>query len=164
MATTWILISLHLASPLYTRAYCGLKKYKKFSGTVQHDYKLIECVKMTSLCLLLPLGRVRAANVGATGTGATATGIDLTDLIAAKDGKQTKSPREASAESRKSAAGGEEMAGLRLNLCAASPAWQTVGTEEAGIGEAETEEAEIEEVGTRVVTSSQVWTKELRVE
>lgn len=51
MATTWILIFLHLASPLYTRAYCGLKKYKKFSGTVQHDYKLIECVKMTSLCV-----------------------------------------------------------------------------------------------------------------
>lgn len=82
----------------------------------------IEPVKMTSLCLLLPLGRVQAANAGATGTGATATGIDLTDSIAAKDGKRTKSPREASAESRKSAAGGEETAGLQLNLCAASPA------------------------------------------
>lgn len=76
-----------------------------------------------------PLGQAPAVSVVATETGTIATGIGLTDSTAARDGRvvatgvaRTKSPREASAESRRSAAGGAETVGPPLILCVAWPA------------------------------------------
>lgn len=62
------------------------------------------------------LGQAPAVSVAVTETGAIATGIDLTDSIAVRDGKAVmtgaaKSPRGASAESRRTAVGGAETAG-----------------------------------------------------
>ena len=81
----------------------------------------------------------------------------------------TKSQREASAESRRSAEGGLETAGPRLTPCVASPAWLTTGTEEVGTGEAETKEvgtgeAETKEAETEEVGTGEAETKEAETE
>uniref|UniRef100_A0A8D2ZDA0 Eukaryotic translation initiation factor 4 gamma, 1a n=1 Tax=Scophthalmus maximus TaxID=52904 RepID=A0A8D2ZDA0_SCOMX len=97
------------------------------------------------------LGQAPVVSAVATETGASARRIGLTDLTAVRDGMGattgaagTKSPRGASAESRRSAAGGlETEAGT-----------EEAGTEEAGTEEAETEEAGTEEAGTGVQAKS----------
>ena len=97
-------------------------------------------------------------NVVETGTGVSATGIALTNSVAAKDAMGAKSPREATAESHESAVGGVETAAAPLSPFVASPAWLTIGTEEAEIEEAGTGEAETEAVGTGVqAKTSWVW-------
>lgn len=62
------------------------------------------------------LGRAPAASAAVTETGAIETGIGSTDSTAARDGRAVttgaaKSPRGASAESRRTAVGGAETAG-----------------------------------------------------
>lgn len=95
-----------------------------------------------------------------TETGATTTEIALTDLLAAKDATGAKSPREASAGSRRSAGGGAARAEPQTSPCAASPAWPTAETEAAETGEVETEAAEIEEVKTVETENKEVETEE----
>lgn len=74
-----------------------------------------------------PLGQAPAVSV--VETGPIATGIGLIDLIAVRDGRDAmagaarpKSARGASAESRRSTAGGVETVGQRMSPCVAWPA------------------------------------------
>lgn len=60
---------------------------------------------------------------------------------------------------------GAETAGPQQNLCAALPAWPTIGTEEAETEAVGTEEAEIkvvgtEEAGTKAVETGEAMTEE----
>lgn len=78
---------------------------------------------------LQPVGQAPAVSVVATETGVIVTGTDLTDSIAAKDEKVattgapgTKSLREVSAESPRSAVGGVETVGPQMSQCVAWPA------------------------------------------
>jgi len=81
------------------------------------------CISFNSIILSEKLlDRAPVVNVVVTETGVNATGIGSTDLLAARVRMETKSPREATAESHRSAAGGAETAGLQTNLCVVSPA------------------------------------------
>lgn len=84
------------------------------------------CLHQTLIAELL---RGQAPAVSVVETGPIATGIGLIDLIAVRDGRDAmagaarpKSARGASAESRRSTAGGVETVGQRMSPCVAWPA------------------------------------------